>query len=98
MVDDNFSTTQQLTLYIESHSSTLTFTMDTLAQHCTLINQLQDEVEFLRRQGEKMESKLEAVPPNSLAQSQNEETRRKEDPMLPDLNVALEPPLEEYQV
>jgi hypothetical protein len=65
LVEDNFSTTQQLTLCLDSHSSTLTFTLDTLAQHHTLINQLQDEVKFLRRQGENMEAKLEARPPNS---------------------------------
>jgi hypothetical protein len=49
LVDDNFSTTYQLGLRMNSHSSTLTFTLDTLAQRHTLINQLQDEVEFLRR-------------------------------------------------
>jgi hypothetical protein len=38
LVEDNFSTTQQLALCLDSHSSTLTFTLDTLAQHCTLIN------------------------------------------------------------
>jgi hypothetical protein len=81
-----------MALRLDSHSSTLTFTLDTLAQHRTLINQLQDEVEFLRRQGERMEAKLEARPSNSSVQSQNEETRRREDPILPDLNVALDPP------
>jgi hypothetical protein len=74
LVEDNFSTTQQLALRLDSHSSTLTFTLDTLAQHHTLINQLQDEVEFLRRQGERMEAMLEARTPNSSMQSQNEET------------------------
>jgi hypothetical protein len=65
---------QQLALHLGSHRSTLTFTLDTLAQHHTLINQLQDEFEFLRRQGENMEAKLEARPLNSSTQSQNEET------------------------
>jgi hypothetical protein len=91
-VEDNFSTTQQLALCLDSHSSTLTFTLYTLAQHHTLINQLQDEVEFLRHQGESLEAKLEARPSNSSAQSQNEETGSRADPKLPDLNVALEPP------
>jgi hypothetical protein len=95
LVEDNFSTTQQLALCLDSHSSTLTFTLDTLAQHRTLINQLQDEVEFLRRQGERMEAMLEARTSNSSAQSQNKETGSRADPILPDLNVALEPPPEE---
>jgi hypothetical protein len=97
-VDDNFTTTQQLSLCLDSHSSTLSFTLDTLAQHRTLISQLQDEVEFLRRQGENIETKLEARPPNSPAQSQNEETESRPEPTLPDLNVALEPPPEEDQI
>jgi hypothetical protein len=98
LVDDNFTTTQQLSLCLDSHSSTLSFTLDTLAQHRTLISQLQDEVEFLRRQGENIETKLEARPPNSPAQSQNEETRSRPEPTLPYLNVALEPPPEEDQI
>jgi hypothetical protein len=92
LVDENFSTTQQLALHINSHKSTLTFTLDTLSQYHTLINRLQYEVEFLRCQGEHVEAKLEAKPPNSSAQSQNEEIGRKEDPKLPYLNIALEPP------
>jgi hypothetical protein len=94
-VDNKFSTTQQLALRLDSHSSTLTFTLDTLAQHYTLINQLQDEVEFLKRQGECMETILEARPSNSLAQIQNEEIGSRVDLILPDLNVALEPPPKE---
>ena len=94
-MEDNFSTTQQLALRLDSHSSTLTFTLDTAAQHHTLINQLQDEVEILRRQGERMEAKLEARPSNFSLQSQNEETGSRVVPILPDLNVVLEPPPEE---
>jgi hypothetical protein len=59
-VDDNFTTTQRLSLIIESHNSTLSFTLDMLAQHQTLIGQLQDEVDFLRRQGEAMKARLDA--------------------------------------
>jgi hypothetical protein len=97
MVDDNFTTTQQLSLCPDSHSSTLSFSLETLAQHHTLISQLQDEFEFLTRQGENIETKLEARPPNSLVQSQNEETESRPESMPPDLNVVLEPPLEEDQ-
>jgi hypothetical protein len=97
MVHDNFTTTQQLSLCLDSHSSTLSLSLDTLAQHHMLISQLQDEFEFLRRQGENIETKLEARPPNSLVQSQNEETESRPESMLPDLNLVLEPPLEEDQ-
>jgi hypothetical protein len=45
-----------------------------------------------------MEAKLEARPLNSPAQIPNEERGSREDPKLPDLNVVLEPPPEEYQV
>jgi hypothetical protein len=92
LVDDRFSTTQQLALCLNSHSSTLTFTLDTLAQHRTLINQLQDEFELLRLQGERMEAILEARPPNSSMQSQNKEIGNRADPILHVLNVPLEPP------
>jgi hypothetical protein len=67
LVDDNFSITQKMALRLDSHSCKLTFTLDTLAQHHTLINPLQDEVDFLRHQGECMETILEARPSNSSA-------------------------------
>jgi hypothetical protein len=95
LVEDNFSTTQQLELHLDSHSSTLTFTLDTLAQHCILINQLQYEFDFLKRQGEHMEVILEARPSKSSAQSQNEEIGSRAGPIRLDLNVALKPPPEE---
>jgi hypothetical protein len=95
LVEDNFSTTQQLALRLDSHSSTLNFTLETLAQHRSLINQLQDEVDYLRRQGERIEAMHEVRTHNSTEQSQNEETGSRADPVLPDLNVALEPPPEE---
>jgi hypothetical protein len=41
---------KRLALRVNSLSSTTTFTLDTLIQHRVLIGQLQDEVDFLRRQ------------------------------------------------
>jgi len=55
MVGDNFLTTQHLAMFLDSHSTTLNFTLETLSQHRALINQLQDEVEFLRSKGERLE-------------------------------------------
>lgn len=95
LVEDNFSTTQQLALRLDSHSYTLNFTLKTLAQHHSLINQLQDEVDFLKRKGERIEAMHEVKTHNSTEQSQNEETGKRDDPVLPDLNVALEPLQEE---
>jgi len=96
-VDDNFTTTQRLSLRIESHNSTLYFTLKTLAQHQMLIGQLQDEVDFLRRKGEAMKARLDVRSPSSSVQSQNEEVNNKpgssED--LPNLNMALDPPPDE---
>jgi hypothetical protein len=48
-VEDNFTSTQCLSIKVDSHSSTISFSLDTLAQHRMLIGQLQDEVDFLRR-------------------------------------------------
>jgi hypothetical protein len=42
-----------------------------------------------------MEGMHEARTHNSTKQIQNEETRNRADPVLPDLNVPLEPPPEE---
>jgi hypothetical protein len=95
MVEDNFFTTQQLALRLDSHSSTLNFTMETLSQHRSLINQLQDEVDFLRRQGERIEELHGTRAHNSTEQSQSEECGSRVDPVLPDLNIALEMPPEE---
>jgi hypothetical protein len=55
MVDNNFITTQHLAMRLDSHSTTLRFMMENLSQHRALISQLQDEVDFLRRQGERIE-------------------------------------------
>jgi hypothetical protein len=39
-----------LAIRVNSLSSTMTFTLDTLSQHRALISQLQDEVDFLHHQ------------------------------------------------
>jgi hypothetical protein len=54
LVEDNFTFSHRLSLKVDSHSSTLSFALETLAQHRALIGQLQDEVDFLRRQGVKV--------------------------------------------
>jgi hypothetical protein len=46
-VEDNFTSTQSLSIKVNSHGLTISFTLDTLAQHRMLIGQLQDEVDFL---------------------------------------------------
>jgi hypothetical protein len=55
MVGDKFLTTQHLAMRLDSHSATLNFTLETLSNHRALIRQLQDEVDFLRSQGERLE-------------------------------------------
>jgi hypothetical protein len=55
MVGDNFLTTQYLEMCLDSHNTTLKFTLETLSNHHALISQLQDEVDFLISQGEKLE-------------------------------------------
>jgi hypothetical protein len=59
MVDENFHTTQQLAMRLDSHSATLNFTLETLSSHRAMISQLQDEVEYLRSQGERLEKDKE---------------------------------------
>ena len=102
VVDDNFTTTHRLSLRIDSHNSTLSFTLDTLAQHQTLIGQLQDEVVFLRRQRKAMKARLDVkdTSPSSSIQSHNEEddNRPGSNEDLPDLNVTLEPPPDEDSI
>ena len=49
LVEDNFTFTHQLSLKVDSHSSNLSFSLETLAEHKALIGQLQDKVDFLRR-------------------------------------------------
>jgi hypothetical protein len=95
MVDDNFITTQHLAMRLDSHNTTLSFTMETLSQHRALISQLQDEVDFLRRQGERLEELHGTRTQDVAGQSQSEECGSRDVPVLPDLNVALDMPPEE---
>jgi hypothetical protein len=95
MVDDNFLTTQHLAMRLDSHSTTLNFTLETLSQHRALISQLQDEVDFLRRQGERLEEEHGTRAQEVAGQSRSEECESRDVPILPDLNVALDMPPEE---
>jgi hypothetical protein len=90
MVDDNFITTQHLASRLDSHSTTLSFTMETMSQHRALINQLQVEVDFLRRQGERLEELHWTRAQDYTDQSQSEEWGSRVIPILPDLNIALD--------
>jgi hypothetical protein len=65
LMEDNFSTTQQLALWLDSHGSTLNFTLETLAQHRSLINQLQDKVSYIIWQGERIEAMHEVRTHNT---------------------------------
>jgi hypothetical protein len=95
LMEDNFTFTHRLSLKVDSHSSTLSFALETMAQHRALIGQLQDEVDFLRRQGESLQIQLEARASSSESSVQNqekEEHNRPEDNvkmMLPNLNVVV---------
>jgi hypothetical protein len=51
MVEENFTFSHRLSLKVDSHSSTLSFVLQTLTQHRELIGQLQEEANFLRTQG-----------------------------------------------
>jgi hypothetical protein len=98
MVDENFHTTQQLAMRLDSHSATLNFTLETLSSHRAMISQLQDEVEYLRSQGERLEKDKENRAQDVEGQSSSiagEAGGTRAAPVLPDLNVALEPPAEE---
>jgi hypothetical protein len=54
-VEDNFTTIQRLKIKVNSLTSTVTFSLETMAQHHVLIGQLQDEVDYLRRHGESLQ-------------------------------------------
>jgi hypothetical protein len=54
-VGENFLTTQHLALRLDAHRTTMNFTLETLSQHRAMIIQLQDEVDYLRSQGERLE-------------------------------------------
>jgi hypothetical protein len=68
------------------------------------IGQLQDEVDFLFRQGEVMQTRLDArnASPNTSVQSHNEEVGSRpgtnEKSLMLDLNVTLEPPADEDSI
>jgi hypothetical protein len=97
MVEDNLFTTQQLAPRLDSHSSTLSFMMETLSHHQSLINQLQYEVDFLRRQGEIFEELHATRAHDSAEKIQSEECGRRVNPVVPELNISLEIPPKEEQ-
>jgi len=98
MVDENFHTTQQLAMHLDSHSATLNFTLETLSSHHEMISQLRDEVEYLRSQGERLEKDKENRAQYVEGQSSSiagEARGTIVAPALPDLNVELEILVEE---
>jgi hypothetical protein len=92
-VGDNFLTTQYLAMRLDSHNATLNFTLETLSNHRALISQLQDEVDFLRSQGEKLEkekgNRVQEVEGQSNS-FEGDEGENRAALTLPDLNVPLE--------
>jgi hypothetical protein len=58
-MEDKFPSTQCLSIKVDSHSSNISFFLDTLAQHIMLSNQLHNEVDFLRMQGESLQPQLD---------------------------------------
>jgi hypothetical protein len=70
-LEDNFTSTQRLSLKVDSHNFTLSFSLETLAQHRVLIGQLQDEVDFLHRQGESLQRQLDVRESTSEASVQD---------------------------
>jgi hypothetical protein len=101
MVEDNFITIQKLVIKVNALTSTVTFALETLAQHRVLVGQLQDELDFLRRQGESLHQQLEHrkvtyetfSPGMDTGYSFKQEAKRLR--ILSDLNVAVAPPEEE---
>jgi hypothetical protein len=73
LMEENFTFTHRLSLKVDSHSSTLSFSLETMAQHRALIVQLQDEVDFLHRQGEPLQIQLEERASSSESYVQNHE-------------------------
>ena len=96
-MDANFITTQHLAMRLDSHNTTLSFMMETMSQHRALINRLQDEVDFLRRQGERLEELHGTRAQDSTDQSQSEECRSRVVSVLTYMNVTLDMPPEEAQ-
>jgi hypothetical protein len=83
-VGDNFLTTQHLAMRLDSHSATLNFTLETLSHHRAMISQLQDEVDYLRSQGERLEKEQGTRAQEVEGQSSSEEGENREAPILPD--------------
>lgn len=101
VVEDNFTTIQKLVIKVNALNSTVTFALETLAQHRVLVGQLQDKVDFLRRQGESLQQQLEqrkasfetSTPSMDTGCSLRQEVKGLR--TLLDLNVAVAPPEEE---
>jgi hypothetical protein len=78
---------------LDSHSTTLNFTLETLSNHRALISQLQDEVDFLRSQGENLEkekgNRVQEVEGQSSS-FEGDEGENRAALTLPDLNIPLE--------
>jgi len=95
-VEDNFASTQRLSIKVDSHSSTILLDLDTLPKHRMLIFQLQDEVDFFRGQGESMQRQLDSrtspseasVTEQTLGKHDSQEVKERR--VLPDLNVVVE--------
>jgi len=82
-------------MHLDSHSATLNFTLETLSNHRAMISQLQDELDFLRSQGESLEKDKGIRAQEVEGQRSSKEGENRASPTLPDLNVALELPTEE---
>jgi len=80
---------------LDSHNATLNFTLETLSNHRALINQLHDEVDFLRSQGERLEKDKGLKSQEAEGQSSSEEGENRAATTLPDLKFPLESPIEE---
>jgi hypothetical protein len=91
---------KRLTLRVNSLSSTTTFTLDTLIQHRVLISQLQDEVDFLRRQLVSLQIQIaqrNEEPGNSNSVAGQEGGEAVEVGILSDLNALVEVDEEQEQ-
>jgi hypothetical protein len=93
MVGGNFLTTQHLAMCLDSHRATLNFTLETLSNHHALINQIHDEVEVLRSQGERLKKEKGNIIQEAEGQRSNIEGDECENIAvltLTDLNIPLE--------
>ena len=81
-----------LTLRVNSLSSTTTFTFDTLSQHRSLVNQLQDEVYFLHHKLVSLQEQTtqkNEEPHNSNSVAESTEGKEEKVGILPYLNVLV---------